>query len=75
MIKQLQVSGVAMSVALAGGCSEIKDEIHTCGVTSVFSVMDSPMSLEEAMRKEKALELVEKKAEQIFRLIKKFQSN
>lgn len=57
-------------IAIAGGCSEIGEEIHTCGVTSVFSVMDSPMSLEDAMCKKRTLELIEKKSEQIFRLIK-----
>ncbi|WP_024955446.1 glycerate kinase [Sulfurospirillum arcachonense] len=57
-------------VALAGGCSEVTDEIHECGVTSVFSVIDSPMSLKTAMDKQKVLGLVEKKVEQLFRLIK-----
>lgn len=57
-------------LAIAGGCSEVADEIHECGITSVFCIMDSPMSLEDAMCKNKTLSLIEKKSEQIFRLIK-----
>ena len=57
-------------LAIAGGCSEVSKKIHECGVTSVFSIMNSPMSLKEAMEKDKTLELIEKKAEQIFRLIR-----
>lgn len=57
-------------IAITGSCNEVGNEIYECGVTSIFSIMNSPMSLEEAMNKEKALELVQKEVEQIFRLIK-----
>ena len=56
-------------IALAGNCHESADNVHEKGVTSVFSILSSPLSLEEAMNKEMALLLIEKKSEQLFRLI------
>jgi glycerate kinase len=61
-------------IALGGGCSELDSVIHDKGVSAVFSIMDAPMSLEEAMEKAKTLSLIEKKTAQIFRLIKASQA-
>lgn len=57
-------------IALGGGCSELDDVIHEKGVSAVFSIMDAPMCLEEAMEKTKTLALIEKKTQQVFRLIR-----
>lgn len=56
-------------IALAGNCLEAADNVHEKGVTSVFSILSHPLSLEEAMNKEMALTLIQKKSEQLFRLI------
>jgi glycerate kinase len=57
-------------IALAGDSSEADDSLHEVGISACFSILNAPMDLEKAMKKDVALELVEKKAEQIFRLIK-----
>jgi glycerate kinase len=57
-------------IAIAGGLSEKFEEVNKYGVTSAFSIMNYPMSLEEAMEKERAKYLIEKNIEQIMRLIK-----
>ena len=56
-------------LVIAGHCDDATANIHEKGVTSVFSILSKPMSLEEAMDKKTALRLMEKKSEQIFRLI------
>jgi glycerate kinase len=56
-------------IALAGNCHESHENIHQKGITSLFSILDSTMSLQEAMEKETALTLIEKQTEQLFRLI------
>lgn len=60
-------------IALAGGCQEYAHDIHKKGISAIFSIMDAPMSLEKAMEKETALHLIEKKSEQILRLINAFE--
>lgn len=57
-------------IALAGDCFRAADEIHDKGVTSVFSILSKPMTLDQAMDKETALVLIQKKIEQVLRLIK-----
>lgn len=57
-------------IALAGSCAEATDNVHDKGVTSVFSILPAPMSLAEAMDREKALTMIQNKSEQLFRLIK-----
>jgi len=57
-------------IALAGGIADDAGEIHNHGIDSMFSIMNYPMTLEEAMNPERAGSLVEKNIEEIFRLIK-----
>jgi glycerate kinase len=57
-------------IALTGNCDESVLNIHEIGITSVFSIINSPISLKEAMNKGNTLKLIQKKSEQIFRLIK-----
>ncbi|MCP3940178.1 MAG: glycerate kinase [Desulfobacteraceae bacterium] len=57
-------------IALSGNSKQIDLSIHKIGITSVFSVLDSPISLKRAMDKENALNCVRKESEQIFRLIR-----
>jgi len=57
-------------IALTGNSSEADDTLHKIGVDAYFSILDAPITLEKAMQKDVALELVRKKTEQIFGLIK-----
>lgn len=57
-------------IALAGGIADDAGEIHNHGIDSMFSIMNYPMTLKEAMNPERAGSLVEKNIEEIFRLIK-----
>lgn len=57
-------------IALAGGIADDAGEIHNHGIDSMFSIMNYPMTLEEAMNPKRAGSLVEKNIEEIFRLIK-----
>lgn len=68
-IAKLCKKHLVVCIALCGSY-DIDEQVHECGVTSVFSIQNAPISLEEAMQKEVALELTCKKTEQIFRLIK-----
>jgi len=56
-------------VALAGSVTDDAVAAHEQGVTAFFSIMDAPMSLEEAMRPDTAKRLVAKQAEEVFRLV------
>ena len=57
-------------IAIGGSVDDEIGNIYDCGITAAFSIMDSPMTLLEAMDTKNAKRLVEKTAEQIFRLIK-----
>ena len=56
-------------IALAGSVSDDAIETHNYGVTSMFSVLDGPMTLNDAMDGDNAKKLVRKKVIEIFRLI------
>lgn len=57
-------------IALAGSVADDADKTHEAGIDSIFSIINYPISLEEAMKKENSKKFVEKNAEEIFRLIK-----
>ncbi|MCK5780280.1 MAG: glycerate kinase [Psychrilyobacter sp.] len=57
-------------IAIAGGVADDAGEVHNHGIDAVFSIMNYPMTLEEAMNPIKATTLVTKNVEEIFRLIK-----
>lgn len=57
-------------IALAGMVTEDAVATHDYGIDSIFSIMNSPMSLEEAMDSDNTSKLVTKNIEEIFRLIK-----
>ena len=56
-------------IAIGGSVADNIENIYEKGIKAVFSVMDSPMSLAEAMDNRNAKRLVAKTAEQIFRTI------
>lgn len=62
-------------VIAIGGCVEDVDNLNKQGVIAVFSVLSSPMSIEEAMQKDTAKRNITQTTEQIMRSIKHFKSN
>lgn len=56
-------------IALAGSVQDDAISAHEYGITSMFSIMDSPMTLDEAIEPNSAKRLVLKKTKEIFRLI------
>jgi len=56
-------------IALTGDSSESNEDVHNKGVSCVFSILNSPLSLKEAMNKQTALDAMRQKSEQVFRLI------
>ncbi len=56
-------------VALSGAVTDDAIVAHEHGISAMFSILDQPMSLEEAMDKENARKMVIKKAHQLFNLI------
>lgn len=62
-------------IAIGGSVDDEIGNIYDCGITAAFSIIDSPMTLGEAMETKNAQRLVEKTAEQIFRLIKQNKKN
>ena len=65
--KRAQKAGVPL-IALGGGIADELEEHE--GVDALFSIMRYPMSLEEAMEKNRAEKLVKQSVKEIFRLIK-----
>lgn len=57
-------------IALAGGISISCSVLNNFGITSYFSIMNEPMSLEQAMNPNKAYENLTFTSNQLFRLIK-----
>lgn len=57
-------------IGLAGGVADEAVETHKKGIDSFFSIINYPVSLEEAMMPETAKKFTEKNTEEIFRLIK-----
>jgi glycerate kinase len=57
-------------IAIAGCVDDSATATHDCGITSIFSVVNYPCSLEEAMDPKRASTFVQKNTEEIFRLIK-----
>ncbi|MGL4999179.1 glycerate kinase family protein [Cetobacterium sp.] len=57
-------------IALAGGLTDEASQTHEKGIDSFFSIINYPITLEEAMKKETAHKFVKGNAEEIFRLIK-----
>ena len=57
-------------IGLAGGVTEDAVKTHEKGIDSFFSIINYPISLEEAMKKETATKFAKSNAEEVFRLIK-----
>ena len=57
-------------IALAGGIEPDALKSHESGVSALFSILQSPMSLEEAMDKETTLRQTKQSTAELFRLIK-----
>jgi len=56
-------------IVIAGSVEELTDEIYDIGINSVFSIINKPMKLEEALNKEITEKGLMKLTEQIIRLI------
>jgi len=59
-------------IAFAGSLTDDATVTHEYGITSLFSIMNYPMRLKEAMNPETASNLIRKNTEEVFRLIKAF---
>jgi glycerate kinase len=59
----------AVVIALAGSIGEGAEAVHHYGIDALFSIIPYPVSLEEAMDRDKAGLFMEQTAEQLFRLI------
>lgn len=57
-------------IALAGGITDGAIETHKNGIDSFFSIINYPITLEEAMKKETTKNFIQRNTEEIFRLIK-----
>jgi len=57
-------------IAIAGCVADDADATHDYGIEALFSTINYPVSLEEAMNHDKARMFVEKNIEEIFRLIR-----
>jgi len=57
-------------IVIAGSVGELTDEIYDLGINSVFSIINKPMKLEEALNKEITEKGLMKLTEQIIRLLK-----
>lgn len=57
-------------IGITGSIGTGAEKTHDFGIESFFSIMDSPMTLEDAMNKENAKRLVEQGVQEIFRLIR-----
>lgn len=60
-------------IALAGGIPRNASPLNTSGMTSIFSILNEPMSLEDAMDYRTTFDNLYLVTNQIFRLIKVFQ--
>jgi glycerate 2-kinase len=58
-------------IGIGGSIMDEAYQLHERGVTALFSIMNSPMSLLEAMENERATQLVENNTRELFRLIKR----
>ena len=56
-------------IALAGSITDDAFKLHDLGVTAMFSIIDAPMSLEEAMDSDNAKRMVRKKVIEVFQLL------
>ncbi len=57
-------------IGIGGSIMEEAYRMHDQGMTSLFSILNYPMSLDEAMENERAKHLIENNIEELFRLIK-----
>lgn len=59
-------------IAIAGSITEDAARLNELGISSYFSILHSPMSLDEAMNPNQTLKNIESTVEQVFRLIQQF---
>jgi len=57
-------------IAIAGCVADDADATHNYGIEALFSTINYPISLEDAMEHDRARSFVEKNVEEIFRLIR-----
>lgn len=57
-------------IAVAGSLADDAGAVHEYGIDAIFSIMNHPIPLAEAMKKENAMKFMEKNAEEIMRVVK-----
>lgn len=57
-------------IAIAGAVTDDAGVVHDHGINALFSIMNYPISLENAMKPERSKMFVKKNIEEIFRLVK-----
>ncbi|RBW69031.1 glycerate kinase [Bacillus taeanensis] len=68
-VSQLAAKQEIPVIALAGAVTKETEQLNEQGITSYFSIMNEPMSLEEAMNSETAFHNLRVTAKQLFQLI------
>jgi len=61
-------------IAIAGAVTDDSGVVHDHGINSLFSIMNYPISLEDAMEPDRSKIFIEKNIEEIFRLVKTCQN-
>lgn len=62
-------------IAIAGSVADDAEEVHKNGIDAYFSIMNYPISLNEAMKKENTKKFLIKNIEEIFRVLKIYYVN
>lgn len=57
-------------IALGGSVKEEAYQMHDLGITSIFSIINHPITLEDAMQEDISMSFVKHNIEELFRLIK-----
>ncbi len=57
-------------IALGGSVTQEAYQMHDLGITSIFSIINHPITLEDAMKEDTARDFVKHNIEELFRLIK-----
>jgi len=57
-------------IALGGSVKDEAYQLHPLGITSIFSIINHPISLEDAMNEDIATNFMKRNVEEVFRLIK-----
>ncbi len=59
-------------IAISGGIKDDPIELHEMGISAYFSIVPGPINLEDALKKENALDFVQRQSREICYIIKSF---